>query len=229
MSTIEILKKEKDQVKLIKVTDVSFYYTSVGENRKVVYAQKDFPKHKQTQFEWLTDAVVDEDTADELQEMFPKISITKMTQAKFMERYKIEDKADLPFDDKKYYIVKVKQGCQRQDGSPVSNALKPRAILVSDEGNKDITMKANVGNGSHGDLIIRVNNSAQYGQHGYLAALLINSLVEYEASNGGSVMDDLGIDVELDEIPDEAPNKVSEESEEGFEDVPFDTDDEEDY
>jgi hypothetical protein len=229
MSEIKILKEEKGQTKLLKVTDVYFYYTSVGENRKVVFDQYEWPKHKQNKFEWLTDAVMDEDTADELKEMFPKISVSKYTKQKFMERYKIGEDSELPFDAKKYYVVKVKQACQRNDGSPISNALKPRAILVSKDGNKDITMKANVGNGSHGDLVIRVNHSTQYGSHGYLAALLIDSLVEYEASGGVDIMSELGIDVELDEIPDEEPKKASEDSDEGFDDVPFDTDDEDDY
>jgi hypothetical protein len=215
----------------LKVTDVYFYYTSVGENRKVVFDQYEWPKHKQNKFEWLTDAVMDEDTADELKEMFPKISVSKYTKQKFMERYKIGEDSELPFDAKKYYVVKVKQACQRNDGSPISNALKPRAILVSKDGNKDITMKANVGNGSHGDLVIRVNHSTQYGSHGYLAALLIDSLVEYEASGGVDIMSELGIDVELSDIPDNVTPKVTDGGSEDFGDEPpFDTgEDEDDY
>ena len=229
MTTIQVLKKEKEQVKLIKVTDCYFYYTSVGKNKKVVFSQKDLPKSRHTQFEWTTDVLVSEDTADELQEMFPKISVTKLTRKKFMERYKIENDADIPSKDTKLYIVKVKQGCQKQDGTPVSDSLKSRAVLVGDKGNTDITVKANIGNGSFGDLVIRVNVSANYGQHGYLAALLIKDLVEYESGGEGGLFNDLGLDVELDEIPDDAPVQTSKADEVDEDDVPFDVDEDDVY
>lgn len=229
MSTMKIVKDAKDNISKVFIEDVVFYYAGVNKARPV-YEQKDWSNPNK--FEYLVDVLIDEDTYDTIEENFKKNSLKKYSKEKFMERFKIESEEELPYDAKKYFVAKFKQAAQKKDGSAINPQLRPRAFEIVDGKPVDVTVAKNIGNGSKGDIMLRVSNHPTYGTFAYLSTLKVTDLVEYETSGGTdeAMTDFLGGDVEFADIPEETfekPKQDSQESSEEFsdDDLPFDDDD----
>lgn len=222
MANITFKRNSKNEIEKAFVTGVSFYYARIKDGT-AIYDQRDWAKP--THFEYTVDCVVDEDTADAIEENFPKTSIKKFSKEKFMENFKVESEEDLPFDAKKYYVVKFKQSAQNKDGEPINPALRPRAIDVSGEKPVDITADKLVGNGSSGAVMLAVSSNPTYGTFCYLRLMKIESLVEYESSDSAKedMEDFLGGAVEFADLGEPA-HEASKGS--GTQDVPFDVEEE---
>lgn len=230
MANVTFKKDSKGNINKAIVSDVVFYYTSVQKPRPI-YEQRDWSNPNK--FEYLVDVVVDEDTADILEETFPKGSYKKFSKEKFMERFKIEDESELPFDAKKYFVAKFKQAAQKKDGEPISPQLRPRVFEMVDGKPVDVTVDKLVGNGSKGDILLRVGSN-DYGTFAYLSMIKVIDMVEYEQTSSNGIdedsMDFLGGEVELadtsenDKQPVKKDNYSEESEDEEFDEIPFDAD-----
>lgn len=225
---MKINKDSKGNINQIIITDATFYYTcirkpvAIYDDRKLPYAQ--------ARKEYKTTVAVDEDTADQWDEIFGKQPSQKHSNQKFVENYKLDDVSEVPYpDEKKQFTIKVTQKAQKKDGS----AIDPRAIpkVFKREGKKgvEIGKTTNVGNGSKGTLVVRVMTN-DYGSFAYLDTLAIDTLVEYDDNSGAvnkDTLDALGFDdIETQEMPEESQEEmVSPASEDFGEEPPFDMDD----
>lgn len=219
---MKVQKDTKGNINQIIITDATFYYTcirkpvAIYDDRKVPYAQ--------ARKEYKTTVAVDEETADQWDEIFGKQPSQKHSNAKFVENYKLEDESELPYpDSKKQYTIKVTQKAQKKDGTNID----PRAIpkVLKREGKKGIEIgkTTNVGNGSKGVLVVRVMSN-DYGSFAYLDTMVIDDLVEYDDNSGAvnkETLNELGLDdIETQEVVEEdnkIPDEVLEEEPE-FED-----------
>lgn len=227
MTTMTVQKDNKGNITQIIIKDVTFYYTCVKrpvpifDDRKLSY--------EKARKEYKTTIAVNEDVADQWDEIFSKQPSQKWANAKFMENYKLEDASELPFpDEKKQFTIKVTQKAQKKDGSPIDPRSVPKVLKVEGKKGVDIGRKVNVGNGSKGTLIVRVLSN-DYGTFSYLDTMAIMHLVEYEDSGNGAIskgaMDALGLDdVEIDDTPIEE-SKAPEQNDE----PPFDQDSDDDF
>ncbi len=253
MATLKKVNGKKGELSSVMIQDGILMYTKISEERKgAVYEERQLPREKQTRWEYSVDIVVDEDTADEFDEMFPKQTAKKFLKKAFMQQYKIEKDEDFPegldSSDKKFFVIKLKQGTHYEEKDkktkkktgrwlPFSNELRPRCVELVDGKKTDITLTKEVGNGSVGTVIAKVNSSVQYGESAKLRGILVTDLVEYASGGGNSSEKDEGFeelfgDVEFDELPEASVVEASEtkpstDSSEEFDDEPpFDTEDE---
>ena len=216
-TTIQFVNGKKGIEKAF-IKNATLMYVKV-KKASPIYDQKDLPKHAQTMFEYSVDLVVDEDTADQFDEQFPKQSAKKLLKAAFMKQYKIEKDEDFPASldpkSKKFFVLKVRQNTHYLDKKEkvvkaLSADTRPRAVAVIDGKKKDITLTTEVGNGSIGDVLLAVNNHPTYGASAKLKGILVTNLIEYVSSGGGNadLTDFFGEDVELAELP-ETPETTS--------------------
>lgn len=207
MSKMITKTDKKGNVNSVILDGAQFFYTRcnkpvpIYDDRKIAF--------EKARKEWKTDVAVDEDTADAWDELFAKQPAKKLTNAKFMEIYKLEDESQLPFPDaKKQFVIKLTQKAQTKDGKPTT---QPKVLEVLDGKAVEITNSKNVGNGSKGKVKVRVMSN-DYGTFSYLDTLLVNELVEYESS--GTVVDtdllgDLEVEMESEEVKQKAREQFS--------------------
>ena len=211
-------KNGKGVINQIDISDTVFFYTMFGDRKSPIYDQRNLPKNKQTHFEQSVQFLVDESTADRLEEIAGKTSIKKFTsKAKLLEKMKVDDPSLVP-DDKKYYVVKLVQKLQNRDGSDKDVRLLPRAFKLDDGKAKEITFSEAVGNGSKGNIRITVSSNPDYGTFLYPKLILVTDLVEY--ASGDDLSDFLGnVEIETEEAPQKPSNPMDE-----IDDTPFETD-----
>lgn len=221
-TSIKQVKDAKGNTTSVMIKEGVLMYTKMTEERKgPVYEERKLPKEKQTRWEYSVDVVVDEDTADQFDELFPKQSAKKFLKKAFMEQYKIESDADFPeaLDSKakKFFVIKLRQGTHYEEKDkatkkktgrwlPFSNEIRPRCVEVVGDKKVDITLTKEVGNGSIGTVIAKVTTSDLYGNSAKLRGILVTNLLEYSSNGGGSDNKDEGFnelfgDVEFDELP----------------------------
>lgn len=172
------------------ISEAHLCYVNLNEARK---------KYQSEDKEWSVTFVVDEDTSDELTEMFPKMSCKSIKTGDFEAKYKFA--APFP-DQKKQFIhklsvaeltdeyVKNAQNKWEKTGNrivtPYHMAKRPKAYELEDGKIVDITTTKLVGNGSKG--VVKIASSANsFGTFPYLRAVLIQELVEYEKKESGGV------------------------------------------
>lgn len=143
--------------------------------------------------EYKVSIVVDEDTADDWNDKFPKQSTKVVKTSDFKNEYKI----DAPFpSEKKQYVITLKKDAQYKDGNPLPDNLKPKVFLTtgSDASGKaimkDVTKDKLVGNGSIG-VVSYETVSNDYGDFARLKNVRVDSLIEYAKRGDGD--DDLGV------------------------------------
>lgn len=243
-SSIEFKNDAKGNLSTIILRDVALFYTCVMKPRPI-QPQKDWSNP--TRFEYSVGVAVTEEMADEWDEVFAKQSSTKLTNKKFKERYKLEEGDELPVPDaKKQFIINVKQKTHKSNGDKVSPKLRPRVVEAVEGGKPiDVTMKKLVGNGSRGDVLIRVSHSKEFGATAHLNVVKVTQMVDYAMDDGNDeeLNDFLGGEVEFEDIDDGTEDAKKEskgsdkpvagEGEEDFEgdfeeDEGADTDDEDD-
>lgn len=223
-------KNGKTIVKEAAIKDVVFLYAVYGDNYAPIYDEKDWSKSSQKNFEQKVEVVVDEDTADQVQEVFPKVSVKKFLSTKeesakdkLVKLKKIEDPDRIP-DLKKLFVLKFTQKVNESKNGPFKEPSKLPKVFEK-QGNKmvEITFKKKAGNGSKGVLVLNPFFKNGYGQILYFGKMFVTDLVEYQAG-GEDLSDLLGEDFEMEmdsDVP-EALSKgnASEDSDEDFSDDP---------
>jgi len=201
-ASITFNKDSKGNITSAIVKDALAFYCKI-QKPSPIYEERTM--HNPTQFEYTIDLLVNEDVADEWDEVFAKQPSKKMSAAIFKEKFKLEDESVL--DDpnaKKFYLIKAKQAAQKKDGSQMHPKMRPRVAQVVDGKPVDITFSELVGNGSSVDVLLNINQN-DFGTFSYLSRVKVNSLISYES--GGSDKEEeafLGGTMEIDER-DEAP------------------------
>lgn len=222
-----ILKRnKKDEITTGILRNVPVYYTKV-QRPVAIYEQR--KEKNPTKLEYTVDVGVSEEIADQFDEVFEKQQSKKLTNAKFKERFRLEDD-DLPLPcpkEKKQFVLKLKQAAQKNDGTKLPKALRPRVVEKDENGKPvDITFKKLVGNGSTADIMFRVNQN-DFGTFAYLSTVLVTDLNEYEAGGDAERDEFLGgsLDLDDDEDEDEGNSGGSSNSDKGDDDDYSDDDD----
>ena len=231
MSELIVKKDAKGNVNKAIIKGAVAFYCKV-QKPSPIYEQR--MMQNPTKTEYSVDLLVDEDTADQWDEMFTKQPSKKMTAAKFKEKFKIEDESVLPDPKaKKFFLIKVKQAAQKKDGSDIHPKMRPRVAQVVDGKPVDITFKELVGNGSQVDVLMRANEN-DFGCFAYLGTVKVNKLISYSVDNTDEDEEEfLGGSMELDEVPEnngvDTSQDHSEESGEEMPDFADDDSDEDEY
>ena len=222
--TVKFTKNSKGLLSQVDVNNTVFFYVQTGDRKSPIYDEKDLPKNQQKNFEQSIQFLVNEDIADQLSEVFPKMSIKKyLSKEKLLDKIKVDDPARLP-DMKKYFVVKVTQKLQDRDGKAKDPRLLARAFKVDDGKAVEITHTEAIGNASYGNVRLSVSNTKNYGCIAYPKMLLITDLVEYAA--GEDLSDFLGdLVVEAEEPPVKTESDMMDE----LDDAPFETENEVEY
>jgi hypothetical protein len=192
MMKMVIKRDKKENIESLVIEGASFYYAHM-KSPVAVYDDRKLP-YKDARKEYAIDIGVNEEIADAWDEVFAKQPSKKMTNAKFIETFKLdEENPVLPCpNEKKQYTIKSTQKAQYKDGEPVTEAMIPRAKMVVDGKAVDITFSTLIGNGSTGNVMIKVSKN-DYGTFAYLYRVKVVNLVPYEAQDDGE-KDFFGVD-----------------------------------
>lgn len=184
-------------------------------------------KYQSTEKEYKAGVVVDEDTADAWNEMFPKQSAKVVKTSDFKEIYKI----DAPFsNEKKQYVINLKKAAQYADGTALPKQYQPKVLLADGKQAIDVTDTMLPANGSKGKVSFETRENS-YGTFAKLRNVLVTEMIEYK-KGGGSAGDDFGLEVQgasdFDEtvetpvVKQQKPTTVPEESyDDDVEQLPF--------
>lgn len=183
-------------------------------------------KYQSTEKEYKAGVVVDEDTADSWNEMFPKQSAKVVKTSDFKDTYKI----DAPFpNEKKQYVITLKKPAQYADSTPLPKQYQPKVLLADGKQAIDVTDTMLPANGSKGKISFETRENS-YGVFAKLRNVLVTEMIEYK-KGGGSAGDDFGLEVQgasdFDDTPETPvvkqpkPTTVPEESYDDSEEVPF--------
>lgn len=210
---VQFQTNAKKEITKAIITGVQFAYARVGKNKEAVYDQRKLPRNQQTLFQNSVTLIMDEDTADQILEDFPKANITKFSsKEKLLAKINVEDSSQIK-DLPKYYVYKLKQNMQDGKGKDKDLKFLPKAFLKANGKAEEITWSKAIGNGSTGDVMCSVSRN-DFGQFLHLQAIAVTDLVSYEADD--SLSDLLG-DLEVTE--EEVPETI-EAVEEAFDDEP---------
>ena len=133
-------------------------------------------KYQSTDKEYKAGVVVDEDTADAWNEMFPKQSAKVVKTSDFKEIYKI----DAPFpNEKKQYVINLKKPAQYKDGTPLPKQCQPKVLLADGKQAIDVTDTMLPANGSVGKISFETNSN-DFGTFARLRNVLVTKMIEYK-------------------------------------------------
>lgn len=165
-------KDDKNKVSGVILENVHLAYVNLFRSS--------FKYESDTEKEFSVLAIVDEDTADDYEERFPKASVKSIKTADFEEKYKFAP----PFpEEKKQFVIKVgakAQGKDKESGElydmPYYWATRPKVYHRDNEAILDITMdeEKQVGNGSIAKQIKIAESANSFGNFAYLRAVLID-------------------------------------------------------
>ena len=148
-------------------------------------------KYQSTEKEYKAGVVVDEDTADSWNEMFPKQSAKVVKTSDFKDTYKI----DAPFqNEKKQYVINLKKPAQYKDGTPLPKQYQPKVLLADGKQAIDVTDTMLPANGSVGKISFETNSN-DFGTFARLRNVLVTKMIEYK-KGGGNAGDDFGLEVQ---------------------------------
>lgn len=148
-------------------------------------------KYQSSEKEYKAGVVVDEDTADSWNEMFPKQSAKVVKTSDFKDTYKI----DAPFpNEKKQYVITLKKPAQYKDGTPLPKQYQPKVLLADGKQAIDVTDTMLPANGSVGKISFE-SNSNDYGVFAKLRNVLVTEMIEYK-KGGSNAGDDFGLEVQ---------------------------------
>ena len=148
-------------------------------------------KYQSTEKEYKAGVVVDEDTADSWNEMFPKQSAKVVKTSDFKDTYKI----DAPFpNEKKQYVITLKKPAQYADSTPLPKQYQPKVLLADGKQAIDVTDTMLPANGSKGKVSFETRENS-YGVFAKLRNVLVTEMIEYK-KGGGSAGDDFGLEVQ---------------------------------
>lgn len=148
-------------------------------------------KYQSTEKEYKAGVVVDEDTADAWNEMFPKQSAKVVKTSDFKDTYKI----DAPFpNEKKQYVITLKKPAQYADSTPLPKQYQPKVLLADGKQAIDVTDTMLPANGSVGKISFEARENS-YGTFAKLRNVLVTEMIEYK-KGGSSAGDDFGLEVQ---------------------------------
>lgn len=151
--------------------------------------------------EWKASIIVDEDTADAWNELYPKQTASVIKTSEFESVFKIPP----PFPDaKKQFQITLRKNTKYTktekdaEGNEVKNSYDvpeeyhPKVFLQTENGREDITHTKLVANGSKGIISVQVRE-LRVGNVANLGNVLVTDLVEYKAAKkeAGSEFDDI--------------------------------------
>lgn len=157
--------------------------------------------------EYKTDVIVSKEQAKAWNKQFKKQKAKEIDNEEFEAKYKIAP----PFPDQdEQYVFTLRKKSTYADGSPLSEEHRPKVLqpIPGKNGNRDITFKTLVGNGSKGALQYREVDTNEYGVNAQLVAIRVDNLVEYKGGVGPAG-EELG-GVSEDDGPSELGNTVEE-------------------
>jgi len=170
-----VLDKDKKKAKNY-LKDVMFAYVKL---QKPV-----FQFESKTDFEYILDVVVDEDTADAFEDCVVKSSVRKVKTAVFEDKFGVKP----PYPEaKNQYILKIRAYSHYSSGEevPYKYTARPKVLVPDGAKVKDVTMDLLVGNGSRGDLSFSIQAS-EYGSSAKVTAILVTDMIIYESNEGES-------------------------------------------
>lgn len=195
----------------------------------VVVQQPQLKYGSQTEKEYKVSVIVDEDTADDWDERFPKQAAKSVKTAEFEKLYRIPPVYP---DAKKQYIITLKKPAQYKDGNPLPESYRPKILLREGEGVVDVTSDVLPANGSVGAVSFEIKTN-DYGQFASLKNVLVEELIEYKKASSDPAAE-FGLKVKVrgsedfkpepeQEAPVKAakPRKAKTEEDEGDEPSPF--------
>ena len=179
----------------------------------LVYIQVNKPVEcfvKEKGQEWKASVVVDEDTADAWNEVYPKQAAKAVKTSEFQGIFKVP----APFPgEKKQYVITLRKNTQlsktfdvldpetgepvldkegkpekRKEFSPLPEQYHPKAYLQGEEGREEITKTRLIANGSLGTISV-TSRATVNGLVAQLRNILVTDLVEYKGSEAGSEFD----------------------------------------
>lgn len=148
-----------------------------------VYATPNQPTpcyNKEKGSEWKISVVVDEDTADTFNELYPKQSAKVVKTSEFEDIYKCS--APYP-DEKKQYIITLRKNTLLANGKPVPEIYQPKVFIVQGDERVELEEGTLVGNGTKGSVSID-HYSGKMGDVARLKNVLITDLVAYVKTEG---------------------------------------------
>lgn len=176
----------------------------------LVYVQVDTPKPCYVESkgkEWKASVVIDEDTADTWDEMFPKQTAKQVKTSEFEAIYKIEP----PFpDQRKQYIVTLRKNTKLANGNDVPEKYQPKVFKKEGSSLVNITKDILVANGSEGIVSVEIYEG-KMGTFARLKNVLVTKLIEYEkAQSSGESGDEFGLPVkqETNEFSEEPKQEI---------------------
>lgn len=179
------------------IQDVTFAYAKI---------QQPDVKYQSTEKEYSVDCIVTKAVAKDWNKKYGKQKAKEFDRADFEKIFKI----DAPYEGDEIYVIKLKKPAQYKDGTPLPEALKPRVLEKTEDGNIDITATKLVANGSKGVVQFdEVTNS--FGTFAKLKAIRVDQLIEYR-KGGDASFDELGGVVgglaDLGGVPEREPSEV---------------------
>lgn len=170
------MKSEKTQPELTSLTGT------------IVYCMVDTPRpcfDKDKGEEYKCGIVVDEDTADAFEAIYPKQPAKKVKTVDFEEKYVCPPPEDA---GKNVYVITLRKNAKLANGEPVPDKYKPHVLeqTVSDKGTivrTDVTLTKLVANGSKGTISID-HWENDYGNNARLKNILVTDFIEYERAEG---------------------------------------------
>lgn len=165
--------------------------------------------YDKTAKEWKIGVVVDEDTSDSWDEVFPKQPAKVVRSDQFEDIYKIKP----PFEGKKQYVITVRKDELLGNGAPVPEQYRPKVFIENSKGkNVDITASKLVGNGSEGMVSIEVYEN-KYGTFARLRNVKVTNLIEYRPTINDPAGSEFGeVDNSGDEFDQSVDNEVVKET-----------------
>lgn len=149
-------------------------------------------KYQSEDREYTAAIVVDEDTADEWNDRFPKQPAKVVKTIDFEKEYKI---APVFADEKKQYVIRLKKDAQYKDGNPIAEPFRPKVLWQKEDGKVvDVTTSVLPANGSKGKISFETSEN-DYGVFAKLKNVLVTEMIEYVRPSRDAG-DDFGVTVE---------------------------------
>lgn len=161
------------------------------DNVTFLYAKIQKPVFKYgstTDSEWTVNCVIPKAAAKAWKKQFPKNKVKEFDNDEFVEKYGIE----VPFPDQdEQFVITVKRDCKKGDYE-CAEKYRPRVILETAEGRKDVTFETLVGNGSKGKVsyTLREVKDEVFPQ---LSAILVEELVAYAGASSAATGEEFGV------------------------------------
>ncbi len=160
------------QTTLLKLEDVYFYYTKIAKPEVDSYDPEGLMQ-KYSITVALTKAQAKEFKKHKLNK-----TVKDRTEEEFLKSYKVIPEA-LKNDDDEYFIISFTNKATYADGNPRPDWTRPKTYLWQNEAPVEAT-ETLVGNGSRGDLRIKINESKTGQLNTELHSILVYDLVPFE-------------------------------------------------